>query len=205
MRPATPLADRRSRTVYYLTKLFGTTWRFRLSGQSDIASNNQKACIYAFWHEYLLPVLYYHRKQDISLVLSTSRDGRRLGWVCNQWGYKPIWGSSSRGGETALANSIETLGKGRSIAITPDGPRGPRRKAKRGVARIARQSHAPVIAIQSRPSASIRLLSWDRFQVPLPFCTINMFYSKPIYSFLEKEEETDMEILLEKTTEALGR
>ena len=80
-----------------------------------------------------------------------------------------LLGSSSRGGAAGLRSLVSALGKGGLIAITPDGPRGPRRQAASGVAQVAALSGVPVLPCAARTSRRIQLKTWDHMAIPLPF------------------------------------
>jgi lysophospholipid acyltransferase (LPLAT)-like uncharacterized protein len=53
--------------------------------------------------------------------------------------------------------------------ITPDGPRGPLRQAAGGVTQLAALSGAPLLPAAARVRFCVRLRSWDRMILPLPF------------------------------------
>ena len=48
-------------------------------------------------------------------------------------GFETIRGSSSRGGQEALQSMISCIRSKRSVAVTPDGPRGPRHSVRPGI------------------------------------------------------------------------
>ena len=55
------------------------------------------------------------------------------------------------------------------MAITPDGPRGPRRRAAAGVAQVAELSGIAVLPCAAQTTRRIRLATWDGMVLPLPF------------------------------------
>ena len=67
--------------------------------------------------------------------------------VVEGWGYTIIRGSTSRGGAVALREIVRTLRRGQPVALTPDGPRGPRQKMKPGPLIAARMAGVPIIPI----------------------------------------------------------
>ncbi|HEY0305629.1 MAG TPA: DUF374 domain-containing protein, partial [Longimicrobiales bacterium] len=100
--------------------------------------------IYTLWHGRLLPLTYYHRRQNIATLISQSSDGEYIARVVERWGYTAIRGSSSRGGSGALREMVRLARAGRSMAITPDGPRGPRQQLKPGVLTLAQLTSQPM-------------------------------------------------------------
>jgi lysophospholipid acyltransferase (LPLAT)-like uncharacterized protein len=135
-------------------------------------------CVIAFWHEFLplmsklaliARTLPLYRPTPFYTLVSHHRDGRFIGTVVQRFGIEPIFGSTSRGGAAGLRSLVSALAKGGLIAITPDGPRGPRRQAAPGVAQIAALSGVPVLPCAARTSRRIQLRTWDRMALPLPF------------------------------------
>src|SRR5690606_33205528 len=86
--------------------------------------------------------------------------------------------STSRGAARALLTLVRELQDGHVVAITPDGPRGPRHEAQPGVVAAAQKSGAPVIAIGVAYSGAWSLGSWDRFRIPYPFAKVVLSYSE---------------------------
>jgi len=113
--------------------------------------------------------LPFYRPRPIHTLVSRHRDGRFIGAVVRRFGILPILGSSSRGGAAGLRNLLAVLRQGDLIGMTPDGPRGPRRQAAFGVARLAALSGVPVVPLAARTGRSVQLKTWDRMTVPLPF------------------------------------
>ena len=74
----------------------------------------------------------------------------------------------AKGGSQALRDGLRQLKIG-ALAITPDGPRGPAREMAEGLPLMAKLSKAPVLFIGLSCRPAIRLNSWDRAVLPLPF------------------------------------
>lgn len=134
--------------------------------------------IAAFWHERLalMPMLWVKaqvmqptKAANIHMLISRHRDGRLIGSVLRRFGVQVVYGSSSRGAVTALRRTMALLKDGEQVAITPDGPRGPRRVAAPGVAQIAALSGVPVLPCSAQISRRRVLRSWDRMVLPMPF------------------------------------
>jgi lysophospholipid acyltransferase (LPLAT)-like uncharacterized protein len=73
------------------------------------------------------------------------------------------------------------LRKGYSVAITPDGPRGPSHQIQDGIIYLAQVSGRPIVPISNFTRWKIRLRSWDRFQIPLPFARCELYDNDPIW------------------------
>jgi lysophospholipid acyltransferase (LPLAT)-like uncharacterized protein len=126
-------------------------------------------------------------------------DGEIIARVMASLGFDAVRGSSSRGGARALLESVRLLRSGRTVAFTPDGPRGPRRVSAPGAAAAAVRSGAPVIALGMRASRFWQLKSWDRLTIPKPFARVCVRYSSVIES-----GATDVEALTPIIEEALA-
>ena len=138
--------------------------------------------IYTLWHGRLLPLTYYHRRQNIATLISQSSDGEYIARVVERWGYTAIRGSSSRGGSGALREMVKLARRGRSMAITPDGPRGPKQKLKQGVLTLAQLTGQPMIPMSASASRAWWVdARWDLFLVPKPFSTVFVRYADPVY------------------------
>ncbi|MBP0491584.1 lysophospholipid acyltransferase family protein [Pararoseomonas indoligenes] len=135
--------------------------------------------ILSFWHERIalgprpwldiirqIPPLQPKRPQ---VLVSRHRDGVFIARVVARFNLDTIHGSTSKGGSQALRMMLRILRGGGVVCITPDGPRGPRRVAAPGVGQLAAVSGALVLPYAGITTRHIRLRSWDRMVVPLPF------------------------------------
>lgn len=161
--------------------LVARTTRWQLAGQgpalAEVAAG--RPLILAFWHE-RLPVVPAIMRLAIAedatvarltphVLVSQHRDGRFIGDAVARFGFRMVYGSSRRGGGQAMLEMLRILRRGDPIAITPDGPRGPRRQAAPGVAQLAAVSGATVLPVGAATSRHRILPSWDRMMLPLPF------------------------------------
>ena len=124
--------------------------------------------IYLLWHETLILPLTKYACPEVSTLVSNHADGRLLATVIRTLGLTPIFGSTNRGGMQAVREIIRDVSGCRHLAITPDGPRGPRRVVQAGaVYMAAKTGHvlAPLGVAYDRPW---RARSWDRFAIPKP-------------------------------------
>jgi lysophospholipid acyltransferase (LPLAT)-like uncharacterized protein len=114
------------------------------------------------------------------VLISRHRDGGYLANLAEGWGYRPIRGSTQRGGEVGLLGIVRALQTGAIVAVTPDGPRGPAERVKPGAIAAAQHAGVPIIAVGANASAAWRVGSWDRMCVPMPFAKIDVRYGPPI-------------------------
>lgn len=169
--------------IWLIASFLGRSWRIQINDpyNNDLFNDQQKKRIYCFWHAHLLVMAYTFRHTGKTAMVSASKDGRIAASVIHKWGYRVITGSSSRGGSSAFRESLRLLNNKKTIAITPDGPRGPKMKAKDGVAQIAQQAGADVIAIQVKANRFWQLNSWDGFLIPKPFAHVTITIGPPLH------------------------
>ncbi len=133
------------------------------------ASSFQGPNIYIFWHEYIPLPVYARPHCRLAMLLSQHQDAEILSYMARFGGMETVRGSTSRGGSNALREMIDK-GRGLNLAITPDGPRGPRRKLAQGCVYLSSRLQVPIVPVgigYDRPWRNPK--SWDRFAVPRPF------------------------------------
>ena len=113
-------------------------------------------------------------------MVSEHADGEMIAQILLRLGWKLVRGSSTRGARKAAAGLIRRAKGGASVAITPDGPRGPRHKIKQGALKIASKSGAVVLPAAFSAARPIRFRSWDRFMLWWPFGKAIAVYGEPI-------------------------
>ena len=109
-------------------------------------------------------------RQKCLVLISRSRDGEFISRVAQRFGLEVARGSTSKGGAGAMLEIVRELDQkdARDIAITPDGPRGPRGKVQDGVLAVAAASGASIVPVTLHYGWKQELPSWDRFQIPIP-------------------------------------
>jgi len=175
----------------YLAFALRTT-RWRLEGADLFAPYAAGLpAVIAFWHERLplMPVLWQmvrkspageRSPRQAHVLVSRHRDGQFIGAVISRFALSVVLGSSTRGGASGLRSLSKLLARGDFVAITPDGPRGPRRVAAPGVAQLAALSGVVVLPCSAQTNRRWVLQSWDRMVVPKPFGRGVVVCSAPI-------------------------
>lgn len=136
--------------------------------------------IYCGWHGKSL--MFAHRFRDLGfwVLISHSRDGDMQNEIFRSLGYQTIRGSTGRGGVRALVESIRALQAGGTMAMTPDGPRGPSGVVQAGAISMAQKSGAMLIPVGIAAKPALFARSWDRYMIPLPFSRGLMIAGEPI-------------------------
>ena len=164
-------------------RLLGWTGRWQILGQ-DLPEKwlaQQKPFIVAFWHGRLLMMFLAWRYPDrVHVLISGHRDGQLISRSIAHFGAKTVVGSKRRGGASAALEIVRLLRCGAVIAVTPDGPRGPRMRAKEGIISLAIMGGVPIIPLTYACRPRKVFASWDRFNLPMPFCRGVFIWGDPI-------------------------
>jgi lysophospholipid acyltransferase (LPLAT)-like uncharacterized protein len=164
-----------------LVTALSRTWRYRSHHPErwePIVARGE-AYIFLLWHEAIIPLLWHLRHRGIAIIVSQGREGRYVGDYASGLGYRILSGSSSRGGPRALLGAVRVLAEGGAVAITPDGPKGPRREVKPGVVQAARRSGAWVVPLHATAAPAWRVGSWDRLAIPKPRAEVVVGFGPP--------------------------
>lgn len=136
--------------------------------------------ICVFWHGRMLMMPFAHPGQPVAVLISHHRDGEYIGRIAKRFGFLLIRGSATRGGAEAFRRMVTALQEGFHVAITPDGPRGPRGQAKMGIIELAKLTGCPVLPVAFSSSSRLFLKSWDAFLIPLPFSRGVYVWGEPL-------------------------
>ena len=188
--------------------LFGTISIKEIpAGYSQNLERQGKHAIYAFWHAHMLLPAYVGRQRNVKVMISQHRDGEYIAQVVQRLGYGVARGSTTRGGAKALLRMIKQIKEESvSLAITPDGPKGPRFVVQSGVILLAQKTQYPIIPVMVSHSKCWEMPGWDKFCIPKPFSKAALIYGNPIMipSKLKKSEVEEYRVSLEKAFIKLG-
>jgi hypothetical protein len=135
--------------------------------------------IYAFWHENMLLLARHFGRPDIRVLISTHADGQLIAECCRHLGFGLVRGSTTRGGVEAVRQMLRA--RGSHLAITPDGPRGPRRTLQLGAVYLAARTGLPIVPVGIGYQRPWRMNSWDQFALPRPFSRGTCVTADPIF------------------------
>ena len=176
-------------------------------GYSQNLERQGKRAIYAFWHAHMLLPAYVGRQRNVKVLISQHRDGEYIAQIVQRLGYSVARGSTTRGGAKALLKMIKKIKEESiSLAITPDGPKGPRFIAQSGAILLGQKTQYPIIPVMIYLAKYWELPSWDRFCIPKPFSKARIFYGNPIMvpPKLEKSDVEEYRVSLERALVKLG-
>ena len=136
--------------------------------------------IFAMWHHSLLVCVYRYRRQGVRVLISQHRDGEYIARIAQELGFTATRGSTTRGGARALMELRGRVHEGRDIAITTDGPRGPRQVVQKGAVFLAQVTGLPVTPAIVGLANYWEAPSWDRLRIPKPFSRAILRFGDPI-------------------------
>jgi len=189
---------------YVVMLLIGVTIRFEVEGWDNYEAviAGGRLPIWPFWHDRIFLSAIYFKHRDIVVITSKSADGEYIARFIQRLGFGAIRGSSSRGGARALVEMDRSMRKGREIAFTVDGPRGPRYQAKPGPVYLAKLTGNPILPFLTQPKKYWTLRSWDRLQIPKPFSKALLLIDKPF--FVDPDaSDSEIEICVERMQRSL--
>ncbi len=139
----------------------------------------QDCGIYCAWHENLLLWAYVGAHSDCRVLVSESNDGEYITRILKCLGFGTVRGSSTRGAVRALRRLVRSGGT-THVAITPDGPRGPRQNFQQGAAYLASRTGMTLVPMGFAFDRPWRASSWDRMALPRPFSKAVCYGGTPI-------------------------
>jgi hypothetical protein len=175
--------------IYIFIRVIAATMRVRFVDRTGLRDGTFRGpAIYCIWHNrlalcmpaYVWFIKKYSAGAGLVAIMSASRDGGMLMAVIEKFGVRPVRGSTSRRGPQALRELTTWAKRDYDIAITPDGPRGPKYVMQEGIVALAQLTGRAIVPVAINVNWKISVKSWDRFQIPLPFSKCEMIYGEPI-------------------------
>jgi lysophospholipid acyltransferase (LPLAT)-like uncharacterized protein len=144
-----------------------------------VRPNGLQRYTFCMWHDHIVLAVFSMRTWNLAGLISQHRDGGYLADSVLIAGIQPVRGSTSRGGAEAVAEIISQPEL--HLAMTPDGPRGPRRTMKEGIIYIASRSRRPIVptALVANRFWSVPG-SWSDMILPKPFSRVLLIAGTPV-------------------------
>ena len=178
-----------ARLVYWVERSLSATWRWRWEDHSGLLEGSLVTpVIFGVWHNRLALSMSIFRRyvrarqpeRRLAGLVSASKDGALLAQILQNFGVQPVRGSTSRRGPQALLELTRWAEQGYDLAITPDGPRGPRYVVQEGIIALAQITQTPIVPVVAEINGKRQAKSWDRFQLPYPFARCRVTFLAPI-------------------------
>lgn len=172
--------------AYLFVRLLASSYRFRFAMPHTRAPAGCDGYILAIWHQNLFAGILAQAGRPHVVIISRSRDGDPVAYLCKRLGHRVSRGSSrkgtvDKGGKEAKDEMIEALRGGLSGAVTVDGPSGPAFQVKPGIIEMARRSGLPIVPYLAIARRYWSFRSWDAFRLPKPFTRIQVIYGAPLH------------------------
>jgi len=175
----------------YMSLVKATTrWERRGLDHAQPVWDSGAGVVGCFWHSRILMAIaiWPPTAQTPAILISRSRDGDVVADAARRHGVQAVRGSSlnqrktgkQKGSVGAFREMARHVVSGGCMAVTPDGPRGPRMRAGAGAIKLSRTAKAPVLPCAWSTQWAIVFDSWDRFMLPLPFGRGVIVYGEPI-------------------------
>lgn len=155
--------------AFYIRLIYRTVkWEIRnYEVLENLKGNPSLIC---FWHGRLLMVPAFNPPETKgNVMISKHSDGEIIARAMRYFDINSLRGSASDGGYSAIKGIMKLVRKGETVAITPDGPRGPARKAKKAVTQLAKNLDIPLIPVTFTCTNHRKAKSWDSFMIAKPF------------------------------------
>ena len=171
--------------AYLLLKVIQITCRHRYENVQrvrDAARGHPNgATAFAFWHENSAAGFMSQRNRKIAPMISRSPDGEIAAFIASHLGMRPVRGSTAHQGRHACAEYASLVKEGYTIALTVDGPTGPRHASKPGIVHLASQYQVPILPFNAKAKRYWTLRTWDLMKIPKPFTLIVTTWGEPIH------------------------
>jgi lysophospholipid acyltransferase (LPLAT)-like uncharacterized protein len=162
--------------------LLTTRWTVVCPPDTARCQTEGRPFIACFWHGRLIMMpAALPRGVTMHILISEHRDGRLISRALAHLGIATVSAPGRRGGAVALRAMYRLLARGVCVGITPDGPRGPRMRAKAGAIKAAQLSGVPILPVTGATGRRWILGSWDRFCLALPFSRGVIQWGEPIH------------------------
>ena len=168
--------------VHVYIRVLHATMRIEVRGAEalETARRDPGRYILTFWHSRFVLMPYCYPGPRIVVLSSNHRDAEALVRILRKFGIEQARGSSTAGGATGMRQILRKVEEGCDVGLTPDGPRGPRRRVQPGVIAVARFTGLPVIPVTFSAAPSRRLTSWDLTLLPKFFSKGVFVYGNPV-------------------------
>jgi lysophospholipid acyltransferase (LPLAT)-like uncharacterized protein len=141
-------------------------------GSNPYEMTGDNRYLYSVWHDQIIMTVFSGRPKNMAGLVSGHQDGGYLADAMKLVGIVPVRGSSKRGGSRAMGELLRRV-RQYHVAITPDGPRGPRRKMKTGILFLASHSGRGIIPSVYACRRGWRIRgNWTDMLMPWPCTTI---------------------------------
>ena len=193
--------------IIFIYRLMAYTYDIKEINGAGLSplQNKPTKYVYAFWHCQIIPNAFIYRNLKVGIVASQHKDGEIAARAVSAFGFVPVRGSTTRGGDNAIRGFVALMENGQDIAITPDGPRGPRETViGNGIVYMAKLTGKPIIPFCNASDRAFYLRTWDKMIIPKPFAKVRVMFGEPV-SVPPGITDSDYEVYRKKVENELLR
>jgi lysophospholipid acyltransferase (LPLAT)-like uncharacterized protein len=157
--------------VYLFLSLLRLTCRVEHvnRGALDAGWDRGENFIVSFWHGRLLMIPFAYSRGRGKVLISRHRDGEFISRIVRYFGIGSVRGSHRKGSFSSVREIMANLKDGYDMAITPDGPKGPRYVIKEGLIELAQLTGKPLVALTYGASKKKLFIPGTGSYCPCPF------------------------------------
>ena len=186
-------------TAHFVVGAIGRTMRVTVENphvmEHRLASGSGQVLV--TWHGRTLVALFHYRHRGLFTIISPSRDGEIQYRLYRKFGWDATRGSSGRGAAKAALACVRKLREGATLALAPDGPKGPSGVVQPGTFYFARKAGCPIVPAGVSAKPAWNLKTWDSFLFPKFFAKAAIVYGEPVVVPADADDETLARLALE--------
>lgn len=178
--------------AYLVVILRTVRWRHENLACVEPVLAGESGALALFWHGRVplcLSVAPQWWRKRTRAMISPSADGEFLAQALARAGFPAVRTSSAKRGDATKARAVVAAFRdavawvkgGGALVVTPDGPRGPNEVIAAGSLQIARRAGVPVFLMGIAAAPALRLDTWDRVMIALPFGRGAVVWDGPLH------------------------
>lgn len=189
-----------ARLAKVVLELLTRSCKYDIKGlETYLAAARSDKCVTMLWHHHLVlaPKIFtaFANEFSYAALISQSRDGEILSTLTNSYTIGNSIRVAHNAKKSAMDGAIKYLNDREGILIvTPDGPKGPAMRMKKGTVYIAKAAGAQIVPISWHCDSCWTLNTWDKMKIPKPFSKISVVFGEPIRVKPGKELPTKAEV-----------
>jgi len=182
-----------SSLAYFYLRIIHKTCKFEVHGAEEFINlcKENAGAIFIAWHGRVLVLpCFFENNCTLKALVSPHQDGQIIAKILRKYNISTINGSTNDHAATAAVKIVKELNSGTTVAIIPDGPRGPRMKLNKSIVYFAQKTGKPIIGFTySAKNAMVIKKSWDAMLIPRPYTEGIILPTKPFFVPKDLTEE----------------